>query len=209
MRPYVVRQGDYLAKLAARMGFDAETVWNAPENEVLRRRRSSPDVLCPGDVLHLPTARLRSGRLVAESKNRYRARIALVTVRFQLRVSDRPVASRRYLVEGAGRTIEGQSDGDGFIELRVPTTVSEVRVRLPDLHRCLVVQVGHLDPAQEQSGIRQRLANLGYLATSATDGGDETAVPHAIARFQIDHGLPGTGVADEATAARLLAAHSS
>ena len=35
MKPYVVKQGDYLNKLAHRLCFDAEKVWNDPANAEL------------------------------------------------------------------------------------------------------------------------------------------------------------------------------
>ncbi len=48
MRPYVVRQGDYLVKLAFVHGFDAEEVWNDPKNEEIRGRRADHNILAPG-----------------------------------------------------------------------------------------------------------------------------------------------------------------
>ena len=51
---YVIRQGDYLAKLAHRFGFDAGTVWGDPRNSELRSLRGDPNVLHPGDVLWIP-----------------------------------------------------------------------------------------------------------------------------------------------------------
>ena len=47
---YVVKQGDYLAKIARAHGYtDYNALWNAPENQGLRAKRKSPNVLYPGD----------------------------------------------------------------------------------------------------------------------------------------------------------------
>src|SRR5208337_3002899 len=54
MVPYVVRQGDYLAQIAFRRGFVADRVWSAPENATLREARKDPNILAPGDILHVP-----------------------------------------------------------------------------------------------------------------------------------------------------------
>ena len=64
MKPYVVKQGDYLLKLAHGLGFDADTVWNADENADLKAKRD-PNILCPGDLLYVPDSEpkpLPSGR---------------------------------------------------------------------------------------------------------------------------------------------------
>ena len=54
MRPYVVRQGDYLTGLADRHGFDPKQVWEDQRNAELRAERPSPEVLAPGDIVFLP-----------------------------------------------------------------------------------------------------------------------------------------------------------
>jgi hypothetical protein len=54
MYPYVIKQGDYLAKIAHRFGFDAIAVWNDETNATLRTVRPNPNILYPGDVLYVP-----------------------------------------------------------------------------------------------------------------------------------------------------------
>ena len=54
MEPYVIRQGDTLATLAYRFGFDADVVWNDPKNDDLRKLRSDPNILKPTDILYIP-----------------------------------------------------------------------------------------------------------------------------------------------------------
>ncbi len=53
MKPYIVRQGDFLMKIAHAQGFDADVVWSDPKNEGLERTRD-PNLLHPGDLLWVP-----------------------------------------------------------------------------------------------------------------------------------------------------------
>ena len=72
LRPYVIRQGDYVAKLAHRHGFDAAEVWQLPKNETLRRKRGSPDILYPGDILYIPERDQPGQSVRAGGEQRYR-----------------------------------------------------------------------------------------------------------------------------------------
>ncbi len=54
MQPYVIRQGDHLAHLAHKFGFDPQAVWQDGSNDELREARPDPNILCPGDVLYIP-----------------------------------------------------------------------------------------------------------------------------------------------------------
>ncbi|MEM1034567.1 MAG: LysM domain-containing protein, partial [Myxococcota bacterium] len=51
---YVVRAGDWLAKIAEEHDSTVSAIWNHMANAPLRSQRGSPDVLYPGDVLHIP-----------------------------------------------------------------------------------------------------------------------------------------------------------
>lgn len=51
---YVVEQGDWLAKIADEHDTTVAAIWNHPANAAHRAKRGSPDVLYPGDVLHIP-----------------------------------------------------------------------------------------------------------------------------------------------------------
>src|SRR5688572_23264483 len=90
MRPYVVRQGDYLTQLAHRRGFSVEDVWNDPANDALRQKRSSPEILQPGDILHLPERRegWNPRSLTIGGENRFTAKIPAVQIKLVLQRAD-------------------------------------------------------------------------------------------------------------------------
>ncbi|MCA9625274.1 MAG: hypothetical protein KC731_39900, partial [Myxococcales bacterium] len=78
----MIRQGDFVARLAQRFGFDADEVWNDESNRELREQRESPNVLAPGDVLHIPEESERSGAGLSKgASNRYRGTLASTSVR--------------------------------------------------------------------------------------------------------------------------------
>ena len=52
---YVVRQGDFLAKIAHQKGFgDWKTIYNDPNNASLRSLRPDPNLIAPGDHIFIP-----------------------------------------------------------------------------------------------------------------------------------------------------------
>ena len=63
-----------------------------------------------------------------------------------------------------------------------------------------------MDPISEVSGIKRRLANLGFYS-GPMDGDMDEETQEALARFQTQQGLPATGQADEATRQKLLDRH--
>ncbi|MEZ4444874.1 MAG: contractile injection system protein, VgrG/Pvc8 family [Polyangiaceae bacterium] len=52
--PYTVEYGDWLAKIAEEHGTTVAEIWSHPDNAEHRAKRGSPDVLYPGDVIHIP-----------------------------------------------------------------------------------------------------------------------------------------------------------
>ncbi len=211
MRPYVVRQGDYLTRLAHTMGFDADAAWGDARNEALRRRRTNMDVLAPGDVIYLPEPR-RAGRSIApHATNSYRARVATVTVRLTMRGDDgAPLANERYAVEGLGpRLTEGTTDGHGNLTFEAPVSAREVRLRFAEGRAVIPLQIGHMDPISERSGAPARLLNLGYLSALGGEGEGDGALFDALQRFQREHHLAPTGALDDATRDALQRAHGA
>lgn len=210
--PYVVRQGDYLQKLAFAHGFDENEAWNDPKNAALKDKRQDPNLLLPGDIIHFPRS-TREGKPIAKgTTNTYKAKVPTTKVHFTFEDAKGPLAGEAYVIEGLGAPVEGTADGTGKVEIEAPVHVREVRVTFAKRGLIFPVSIGDLDPIEELSGLRQRLQQLGYLQP-APDALSEEAAAHrdqeAIAAFQRDKGLPATGTIDEPTRSAIDAAHGT
>lgn len=211
MRPYVVRQGDHLVGLAARFGFDAEEVWQHADNEELREARPNPQVLSPGDILFIPEAEAEPLPLEVHTTNRYAAPQSRIRLGISLRgAGNEPLANEPYRLEGIPRPVSGTTDGEGFITDTLPAHTRSVRVVLPNLNdHTFLLQVGHLNPTDEPSGLEAQLRGLGYLPTLAgidehhprvaDPDADAEALVSALRAFQRDHDIEETGEPDAAT----------
>jgi hypothetical protein len=232
MRPHVVRQGEYVTQLAARLGFDADEVWHHSANAELRERRPQRDVLAPGDVLRVPDQPgNRRPSFASGGTRRYRARVPVVTVRLVLDDGRGPIGDEPYEVHGLpGREpVRGTTGSDGVVRVDVPVHVSRVDLVLVRLAQTFPLLVGHLDPPDESTGLRSRLRGLGHLLPSpsevlphplllehGTGEGEPERIRRALEAFRRGEGhepseAHGTSDADDARVTRdaLVARHGS
>lgn len=214
MTPYIVRQGDYLAKLAFIHGFDADEVWSHPKNAELAKLRADPNILAPGDILHIPVKKKEGLSIRKGATNRYVAKAPKVRVCIAFKTADeQPLANEPYEIEGLGGTeleskVKGTTDENGNLQIDAPVHVRELSAYFPRLHRMFQIRVGDMDPIAEATGIRKRLRHLGI--------GDERLVKNledpmvlsdAVASFQEAQGMSPTGELDADTRDALLKAH--
>ncbi len=211
--PHVVAQGEYLAKLAFVHGFDADQVWNDPKNQELKERRLDPNVLAPGDVLHIPAKKQEGKPIQKGQSNRYDVKVPTVKVDLLFRDGDQSLANEAAEVDGLGDPdpdAPRSTDGGGKLSLDVPVTVRELFVTFPKRERLAMhFFVGDVDPVSEGTGVAQRLVNLGYLPAYFDDDPDQEGdlVKKALAAFQAENGMEPTGEVDDATRNALRDGH--
>ncbi|MBE9551795.1 MAG: peptidoglycan-binding protein [Proteobacteria bacterium] len=112
-----------------------------------------------------------------------------------------PRADIPYVLEVEGNLISGTIGDDGLIECAIPSDAKKGQVILfPGSQRELVypLEIGHLNPPAELSGIKQRLRNLGFYSGDCSDEPDDE-LKSALRQFQEKHDLPVTGEADDQT----------
>jgi hypothetical protein len=208
MKPYVVRQRDYLAKIAHQLGFDLDAVWADPKNGELQGKRD-PHMLQPGDILYVPEASPRPDLSVSQGDSHdFQAHVPEIVVNLVMRDGEGPIADEPFVVEGLGDPIEGTTDADGALSFTATVLVREVRLVLKKRNLAYPVIIGDMDPLAETSGARKRLEHLGYRDPDADEeGGDQELCPAVLQAFQAAHGLPTTGELDEATLGALKDAH--
>ncbi len=197
VRPYIVRQGDYVAKIAAQLGCSEDEIWGHEKNKELKESGRTKGVLNPGDVLHVQTSEGRGGRVTLGATQSFKAIVPAVRVNLVFRDAEGPLANRSYAVLDAGSEIRGSTDGNGAVFFSVSPYIGFVRVVFDDPFAIHLIAIGHIDPVTERSGVVGRLSALGYITAEAADSVSAERLRVAIAAFQRDRGLPETGVLDD------------
>jgi hypothetical protein len=125
--------------------------------------------------------------------------------------ADDPRKALAYTLFVEGETIEGTTDADGYVDCDIPPGAMRGRLVLAPgtPHETEIkLQLGHLDPIDEVSGIKQRLRNLCFDCGDQTD--EETPeFASALRAFQSKHALKATGTLDDQTRAEILKVHGS
>jgi hypothetical protein len=214
MKPYVIRQGDYLLKLSHLQGFDPEAVWNDGKNAQRKKLRKDPSMLEPGDILFVPDEPRPRLELRVKELNSFVARVPTVDVAVVVREEEEPLKNAKYVIEGLGDEVEQVTDAEGRVVVRAPVHVREVTVRFLEKDARMTLALGGLDPADTTSGVRMRLSGLGFYAakTAGADryvAHDEATFTAAVRAFQRAQGLEPTGVVDDATRRAIVEAHGS
>ena len=203
---HVVAQGEHAPGIAARQGFDDfREIWDHPHNSDLRARRPSSAVLAAGDQLHLPARTSASTTRATGAQHRFVSKEAPLKLRIRLQdFLGRPLRDTSFELVSRDTKEHLTTDSDGHFEAEIAKTDRDKRLLLDDF--TVPLQIGSLDPIQEESGRNARLANLGYLL-DPTDSSEDDDVHLAIEEFQADNDLALTGTFDSATQAKLLEVH--
>ncbi len=210
-RPHVVRQGEYVDRLAFMYGFDAAKVWDDGANAELKAKRGNPNLLYPGDLLQIPTAPRKGAPLSKGTTNAYSVRVPRTKLSILFQEGDHALANEPYVVQGLGVPLEGKTGSDGAVDLEVPVHTRELIVTFTNRGVSYPVRIGNMDPIDEPMGVRKRLEQLGYYDVFDGDAGSETEenerLAAALSAYQEAKGLPRTGEADGATRVALIADH--
>jgi hypothetical protein len=163
MQPYVVKQGDFLARLAYQSGFDATTAWNDPANQPLRDAGRTPDILAPGDIVYIPAAVANAApqSLSTGTTNTFVSDQPTVTL--TLRFLDSACASQACTIDELPSVTGLVTDASGNVTLSVPVTTTTFTVTFASVNAKFACRLGHVDPVGTRSGVLQRLQNLGYI----------------------------------------------
>jgi hypothetical protein len=202
-----VEKGECISSIAEKYGFFPETIWESEENSKLKELRKDPNVLLAGDPVTIPDKRLKE--VAIQTGERHKFKRKGVPARFRLKImnGDVPRSNIAFtLLIDEKLKLEGETDGDGILDVSIPPTAKKGVITLDDGQETIKVSFGHLDPVTEADVVRQRLFNLGLLETSDAPDSDLTA---AVRMFQRIKKLEPTGVVNDETRNALVEAHDN
>ena len=170
----------------------------------MRDTREDPGLLLTGDRVLIPERRLRTEPASTEALHRFVKRGVPAKLRLIVEYEDDPVANTNYVLVLDGVIHQGTTDDSGLLEVLIPPDASQGTLDIGGLRFDL--ELGALDPASEDIGTQQRLANLGFYH-GKLDGEIGPLTREAIAEFQARTGLDPTGDLDANTQDMLLRRH--
>jgi hypothetical protein len=203
-------QGESLHSLAVAAGHRWETVWEHPNNAELRARRQSPDILLPGDEVFIPAIEPGSAIAPTDRRTVFRRRSVPAKLRLVFHDLDGPRIEAAFVMAIDGKVETGATDATGAVERWVSPFARHVALRFLDDVTATVheFELRHLDPPDSESGVRQRLRQLGYpVPVVLADEHCERQLHGCLRAFQADEGLSITGKIDDATKAALERGH--
>jgi len=201
---YRVKQGECINSIAYRYGLDADTIWNHPNNSNLKASRNKErNILLAGDILFIPLKEHKN--FVGMPNHHYRFRRKGVTSKLQIQILDeneQPCAGIKYLLSVGTMMVRSMTNEDGWVIAAIPPNERSGKLTIlnnGEAEEC-DLSLGYLDPLDTDTGLSQRLFNLGYTSTDYTkEHGFKNDKKEALLNFQIDHGLEETGELDDRT----------
>jgi len=207
---HTVEQGECLASIAEKYGFpNYKKIYEHPENSELRKNRPNPNLLSPGDCIFIPDMEPKDYPRGTEKKHSFKLHRQPTMVRIV--VADekgKPFSGNKYKLTVGFKAYEGTTGSDGLIEQKVDSGEEQGELTVwwkgePQMLACTwTLQIGHLDPVEETSGIQARLNNLGFDCGSV-DGIIGPRTEAAVKAFQEEHSLNVDGIPGPKTQAKL------
>jgi hypothetical protein len=210
MSRHVVAQGECFHSLAERYGFaDGATLAGDSGNADLCRNRDVLGILRPGDVVEIPERTSASHACAAGKTHAFekKGKPPIVKIKLLDRKSQ-PRAGLSYELAFGDIVKHGSTDGDGVLKEKIPPRAEVARLTLIEGSQRVIVelQIGGIDPIDDDAGSHQRLANLGY--DDGSTPGVWTHEKRALLRaFQKAAGLETTGELDANTRDALKQKH--
>ena len=218
---YEVKQGEHVTRIAMNCGFsDWRPVWMAPENADLRAKRTSPDVLLPGDLLFVPD--LQSKELAAATEKKHVYEVNVKPLRLRVRLLDRfdvGVTNTDCILRIGSDSLDVTTDGtasfDQLLNMRQRKEEAgsvqfdeTLDVNTRDLVRKVEIpfKLGYMDPVDQEAGQLKRLRNLAYypLTDETPDTKpDAKLFQAAVEEFQCENNLTVDGICGPQTQAKL------
>jgi N-acetylmuramoyl-L-alanine amidase len=213
-RVHTVAQGECMTYIAKKYGFaDPSAIYHHPDNADLRAIRPNPNVLYPGDEVHIPDSDPKWVGCATTREHDFKLKSPKKKLVIVLHgAAGVPMPGVPYeLVVGEARH-RGKTDATGKLEHPVDALATTGTLALWS-DPPFALDIGSLNPMDDcdddgVSGVQARLNNLGYGA-GAIDGELGARTSAAIRAFERDHGLEVTGEISDELCDALEKAHGS
>lgn len=210
-KEHKVKQGECISSIAEKYGLFPETIWDDAANAKLKETRKDLNVLYMGDVVVIPDKRDKEESGATEQRHRFIRK----DVPNYLRIivtdeDDEPLTDTPYLLTIDHEHRQNITDSEGLIEEPIPPNARKGKLLVgenEDIYE-YDLDLGHLDPIDEITGVQARLNNLGFEC-GETDGILGSRTEGALAKFQKMNGLSQTGTIDDQTRNKLVEVHGS
>jgi putative peptidoglycan binding protein len=205
---YRVKQGDCISSIAFEKGFFSDTIWNHPNNSELKNKRKDPNILMPGDNVHIPDKRIREYSESTNQVYKYKCKNTPEKLRLQLLKENEPRANEQYELQIDSLKFSGSTDGQGRIEQSIPPNAKQGKLLLTNTEEIFQLSLGYLNPNDEVTGAQGRLRHLGFYF-GPIDGKISPEMEHAIQEFQIYKDIEPNGELDANTQNALKESYGS
>lgn len=214
---HTATDGDCYLSLAATYQVNPLAIWRGKRNQDLFSKRENPNVLHPGDEIHIPEELHNIGPVKTQASHTYRIHDPRCDLRLRVDLSEVTSAPtvRYQITLKSGETLGGEARTGGPNRptiLRVPAKAMSGCLKIfldsedPEDAISIEIGLGHLCPAQETRGLQERLENLGY-EVGKIDGELGPKTRASIERFRKEFNVSGD---DEESLWRALeAAHGA
>jgi len=194
---YQVKQGDSIFSIAFEKGFFADTIWEHANNEEVKDDRKDPNVLMPGDIVHIPDKRLKEVSKPTNNVHKFQVKNTPKRFRIQIMRGDLPVRDMEYVLKIEGSETTGKTDGEGWITRSISPNAKRGELSLQEGQK-FDLNLGFLDPVDEVTGLQGRLRTLGYYL-GPINGQLNDDTKESLKTFQAYNDLETTGESDEET----------
>jgi hypothetical protein len=199
---YLVQEGDCISSIAEDHGFFWKTLWDL--NPALKQKRKNPNALKPGDEVKIPAKRIHQHSASADQKHTFVKKGTPAKIRLVVEKDDFPVKNKPYNLTIDGKVYQGQTDGNGLLEVKIKPNARQGTLEIEGLTFDLIM--GGLDPDDEVSGLQDRLKNLGFYH-GEINGQMDDETQDALKEFQSFKGLEATGENNDQTKSALAKHH--
>lgn len=205
---HVVKKGECMGSIAQDHGFFWETLWNDEHNAELKNVRKDPNVIYPGDRVHIPDKDEKQQPGATEQRHRFRLKGTPAKLRLRFLNEGQPRANEKYTLDVDGKSFSGKTNAQGELTHSIPPDARKGKLLLGEDQEEFNLDLGHVDPVEQVSGLQHRLRNLGFpCGEEEGEGVMGPGTEAALKRFQKSSGLQETGKPDPATREKLVEAH--